>query len=151
MINTNIGSTGSLTVCLINGQANLTINVDVTSSTGIQYNYPGNLYTFSWGDGSPPTVLTLCQIEADNGQVTHIFTQASCGNNLVFQVTNDLCGNIGARQTSSAKVVVPPTNKFTVPATSCAGTAVTIPNQSDPGIDPNTCHHECQCFIYLVG
>ena len=51
VINTNIGSTGNLTVCLVGGQAILTINIDVTSTTGIQYNYPGNIYTISWGDG----------------------------------------------------------------------------------------------------
>jgi PKD repeat protein len=58
---------------------------------------------------------------------------------VVFQPSNIYCGNIGAAPSNSAKVVVPPTNLFVVPATSCAGTAVDIPNKSDPGIDPNTC------------
>ncbi len=139
VINTNIGSTGNLTVCLINGSGSLTINLDVTSSTGLQYNYPGNIYTITWGDGSPATVLTLCQIQALNAQITHTFTKASCGNAVVFQASNAFCGNIGAAPSNSAKVVVPPTNKFTVPPISCAGTPVVIANQSDPGIDPNTC------------
>lgn len=139
VINTNIGSTGNLTVCLINGQGTLSINLDVTSSTGLQYNYPGNVYTISWGDGSPNDVLTLCDIKSRNAQITHTFTKASCGNAVVFQASNAYCGNIGAAPSNSAKVVVPPTNKFTLPAAACAGTAITIPNQSDPGIDPNTC------------
>ncbi|MFI5163099.1 MAG: PKD-like domain-containing protein [Sphingobacteriales bacterium] len=137
VINTNIGSTGSLTVCLNNNQAPLTINVDISSATGIQFNYPGDVYTVSWGDGSPATVLTLCDIKNLNGQITHIYTKASCGNPVIFQASNDFCGPIGAAPNNTAKVVVPPTNKFTVPATACAGTALTIQNQSDPGVDPN--------------
>ena len=139
VINTNIGSTGSLVVCLINGQGQLTINLDITSLTGLQFNYPGNIYTITWGDGTPPSVLTFCQIKSTNGQVSHIFTQPSCGNTVVFTASNTFCGNIGAAPSNTAKVVIPPTNKFLLPATGCAGTALSIPNQSDPGIDPNTC------------
>ena len=58
---------------------------------------------------------------------------------MVFQASNSYCGNIGAAPSNTAKVVVPPTNLFTAPLTGCAGTAVTVPNKSDPGIDPNTC------------
>jgi hypothetical protein len=139
VINTAIGSTGSLTVCLVNGKGDLTINIDISSPTGIQYNYPGNLYTVTWGDGSPPTILTLCQIKALNGQVTHTFIQASCGNPVVFQASNSYCGNIGSAPSNDAKVIIPPTNLFKTPASACAGTAITINNASDPGIDPSTC------------
>jgi len=139
VINTAIGSTGSLTVCLVNGNGDLTVNIDISSSTGIQFNYPGNLYTITWGDGSAATVLTYCQIKAANGQITHTFTKASCGNTVVFQASNAFCGNIGSAPSNNAQVIVPPTNKFTIPATACAGTAITINNQSDPGIDPSTC------------
>ncbi len=139
VINTAIGSTGSLTVCLVNGQGDLTINIDISSSTGIQFNYPGNLYTITWGDGSAATVLTYCQIKAANGQITHTFTKASCGNSIGFQASNSYCGNIGSAPTNSASVVVPPTNIFVLQPTACAGTPVSINNTSDPGIDPKTC------------
>ncbi|MGZ3943400.1 MAG: PKD-like domain-containing protein [Mucilaginibacter sp.] len=139
VVNVGITTSGSQYVCLNNGQGVLTINVVTTTASGVQFNYPGDLYNITWGDGSS-TVATLCDLIASGGNVTHTYTQASCGNNLVFQVTNDLCGNIGARQTSSVAVVIPPTNVFTVPAASCAGTAVTIKNQSDPGINPNSCN-----------
>jgi large repetitive protein len=139
VVNVGITTSGSQYACLNNGQGMLTINVVITTASGVQYNYPGDLYNISWGDGTS-TIATLCDLVASSGNVTHTYTQASCGNNLVFQVTNDLCGNIGARQTSSVAIVIPPTNKFTVPASSCAGTAVTIKNQSDPGINPNSCN-----------
>ena len=64
VINTAIGSTGSQTICLINGKGDLTVNIDISSPKGIQFNYPGNLYTFTWGDVFPATVLTFCQIKA---------------------------------------------------------------------------------------
>lgn len=139
VINTAIGSTGSLTVCLVNGKGDLTINIDISSSTGIQFNYPGNLYTITWGDGSPATVLTYCQIKSLNGQVTHTFINPSCGNTVVFQASNVYCGNIGSAPSNDAQVMVPPTNDFKTPANACAGNAITIKNLSDPGIDPNTC------------
>jgi len=139
VINTAIGSTGSQTVCLINGKGDLTINIDISSPTGIQFNYPGNLYSFSWGDGSAPTILSFCEIKALNGQVTHTFTKASCGNAIGLQVNNVYCGNIGAPPTSQASVIVPPKNIFVLKPTACAGTPVTINNTSDPGLDAKTC------------
>ncbi|HVV54208.1 MAG TPA: PKD-like domain-containing protein [Mucilaginibacter sp.] len=139
VINTTIGSTGNLTVCLINGKGDLTINIDISSSTGIQYNYPGNLYTISWGDGSPSTVYTLCQIQALNGQLTHTFTKTSCGNTVVFKSSNIYCGQIGSSPSNNAKVIIPPKNSFTMPPVACAGSPVTITNTSDPGVDANTC------------
>ena len=151
VINTAIGSTGSLTVCLINGKGDLTINIDVSSPTGIQFNYPGNLYTLSWGDGSNPDVLTLCDIKAKNGQITHTFTKASCGNSVVFQASNLYCGNIGSAPTNNAKVIIPPTNLFKVAANGCTGVPIDIPNMSDPGIDPNTCAKNAKAlYTWLV-
>ncbi|MEO6849954.1 MAG: hypothetical protein ABI203_11185, partial [Mucilaginibacter sp.] len=151
VINTAIGSTGSQTICLINGKGDLTVNIDISSPKGIQYNYPGNLYTFTWGDGSPPTVLTFCQIKALNGLVTHTFIKASCGNNIVFQASNAICGNIGVAPSNPASVVIPPTNLFKIPATACAGTPLTIDNMSDPGIDPTTCAPNAKAlYTWLV-
>src|SRR6202012_2420528 len=78
VVNTSIGATGNPSVCLINGSAPLTYNIDISSATGIQNNYPGNTYTFTWGDGSTST-YTLCQIKALSGQITHNYTKSSCG------------------------------------------------------------------------
>ncbi|MGZ3928571.1 MAG: PKD-like domain-containing protein [Mucilaginibacter sp.] len=151
VINTAIGSTGSLTVCLINGSGDLTVNIDISSSTGIQFNYPGNVYTLSWGDGSAPDVLTLCQIKALNGKVTHTYIKPSCGNSVVFQASNAFCGNIGSAPSNDAKVIIPPTNIFTLPAVACAGQPLDIKNESDPGIDPATCLKNAKAlYTWLV-
>jgi large repetitive protein len=152
IINTSIGSTGNTSVCLINGKGDLTFNIDVSSPTGIQFNYPGNTYTFTWGDGSPSTTLTLCQIKAANGQITHTFTKPSCGfvsNGRVnefeidFQPSNIYCGNIGSAPSNYANVLVNPINSFLAPLTACAGSPVVITNTSVPGPDPNATTSTC--------
>jgi len=151
VVNTSIGATGSPSVCIQGGGASLTYNIDVSSPTGIQYNYPGNTYTFKWGDGTTST-YTLCQIVATNGEITHVFTKASCGitsNNhansfeIDFQAKNNYCGAIGSAPSNYAKVFIEPTNAFTMPPTACTGSTVTIVNSSSPGPDPNATTSTC--------
>lgn len=149
-INSSIGLSGNGTVCIApvpGGTAPLTYNIDITGVNGIQKNYPGNLYTFSWGDGTPNTILTLCDIIALNGQVTHPYTRESCSNasgqNGRFQVdiniSNPYCGNLGSPVTSYARILRTPTNAITggIPNI-CTGTTITFGNGSDPGVDPNS-------------
>lgn len=152
LIRNNIGSTGNGFVCLANGQGDLSFNIDVTSSTaGIQVNYPGNTYKLDWGDGTS-TTFTFCQLKALNGLVTHTFTLPSCGqtgNGIpnAFYVQNQAqspyCGQISAPPGVSAKVIKTPVTHFTSPAVACVGTALTIPNTSDPGPDPNATTSTC--------
>ncbi len=124
VVNSSIGATGNPSVCIESGSAPLTYNIDVSSGTGIQYNYPGNTYTFSWGDGSPNSVYTLYQIEALSGKITHQFTKSSCGitsnNNtnsfeIDFQSENAYCGKIGSAPSNYARIFIAPQNKFTGP------------------------------------
>jgi len=151
VVNTSIGATGSPSVCLQGGGASLTYNIDVSSPTGIQYNYPGNTYTFKWGDGTTST-YTLCQIIAANGQITHVFKSPSCGitsNNhansfeIDFQAKNNYCGNIGSAPSNYAKVYAEPINAFSMPSTACTGSSVNIVNTSSPGPDPNSVTSTC--------
>jgi large repetitive protein len=151
VVNTSIGATGNPSVCLVNGSAPLTYNIDVSSSTGIQNNYPGNTYTFTWGDGSS-SIYTLCQIKALNGQITHNYTQSSCGqtaNNNVnsfeidFKSENDYCGKIGSAPSNYAKVFVLPVNLFKGPTLGCTGSTEVFQNQSAPGPDPNATISSC--------
>ena len=65
IVNTSFGVTGSTAICLANG-GDLTFNVDITSPTGIQNNYPGTIYSIKWGDGAS-SKLTLCDIMAHGG------------------------------------------------------------------------------------
>ena len=146
VVNTSIGSTGSLNVCLASGSAPLTYNIDVSSPTGIEYNYPGNIYMFKWGDGTTST-YTLCQIEALNGQISHNYISSSCGLNpnasnpnsfeIDFKSENIYCGQVGSAPSNFAKVLIQPSNNFIAPTTGCTNTAVTFTNNSQPGPDPN--------------
>jgi PKD repeat protein len=151
-VSSSIGFTGNPTVCLTATGAPLTYNIDLTSLNGIQFNYPGDTYTFSWGDGST-SVFTLCQLKADSGRVTHVFTKPSCGlttNGQVnsfkidFQVANNYCGRIGSTQTSYAKIIIAPTAEASFPPVVCDSTAVTFINKSVPGPDPNSTVATCQ-------
>ncbi|MDB5024375.1 MAG: hypothetical protein JWP78_2130 [Mucilaginibacter sp.] len=152
LIRNNIGSTGNGFVCLANGQGDLSFNIDVSSITaGIQVNYPGNTYKLDWGDGTS-TIFTFCQLKALNGLVTHTFTLPSCGQtgngiSNAFYVQNQAqspyCGQVSAPPGVSAKVIKPPVTKFTAPGNACVGTALTIPNISDPGPDPNATTSTC--------
>lgn len=157
-VSTTIGFTGNPSVCVSGGVAPLTYNIDYTSATGIQNNYPGNTYNFSWGDGSASTALSLCQIKALSGLVSHIYTKPSCGNTVNGQVnafevdfsaSNTYCGKIGSLQTSYAKIVISPANYIAGPSgtgpptTACTGTAITFYNGSITGPDPNATTASC--------
>lgn len=160
IVNTTIGSTGDQTVCLDGGSAPLVNNIDISSPTGIQYNYPGNTYTFSWGDGTVNSTYTFCQIKALNGQITHIYKNSSCGltasngrtNSFSVNQTlqNPYCGTIGSPPTSFARVFPKPVNGFQGPVTACTGTPVSFINISLPGPDPNPTVSSCASNVNAV-
>ncbi|RYY23742.1 MAG: hypothetical protein EOP41_06285, partial [Sphingobacteriaceae bacterium] len=151
-LNTSFGTTGTNTVCLNNGMGQLSYTVDYTSPNGIQYNYPGNVYVVDWGDGSPQSIYTLCDIKNMNGVLSHPYTQPSCGSTsgnqtnsfqVNAQVSSKICGTLGSPITSYAKVVRPPTNSFTVPNSACLDEPVTFFNKSDPGQDASSTSANC--------
>jgi PKD repeat protein len=150
MVNNSFGASGSTTVCL-NGANKLSYNVDITSATGIQKNYPGMIYKVLWGDGAV-NELTFCDIKNSGGMISHNYIKTSCGNNVngqlnVFEVdlqpVNPYCGNVVTQVTVYAKVLAPPQNRFDAPLAGCANTEVTFVNTSYPGQDPNSTAPDC--------
>ncbi|MCJ8211543.1 PKD domain-containing protein [Mucilaginibacter sp. RS28] len=128
-------------VCLVNGVAVSSCITDIASSTGIQYNFPGTLYTIKWGDGTN-NVYTFAEIKAKNGIFTHTYSSSSCGLKDGQTVTNSFKVTLTASNTfcpSSAEIgtyqaiLQPPTNSITGPATTCTNTATIFTNSSFPG------------------
>lgn len=145
---TAFGTSGNNIVCLPLGS--LEFNVDITSPEGIQNNFPGDLYTITWGDNST-SVYTLCEIKALGGKVKHTYIRSSCGSTSVssagtiynafdvsINVSNAFCGNVGTPVSSSAKVVVKPINSFSFNNPGCTNADITFKNTSVLGENPNT-------------
>jgi len=153
VVNTSFGATGSNTVCLINGKGTLVYNMDISSANGLEKNYPGNIYSVDWGDGTN-TKYTYCQIAASNGQITHDYTTPSCGIQSnghlnVFPVnilvSSPFCGSVGTQVTSYAKVLQPPSNSFTGNgAYACLNVPVSFTNTSFPGDDATSQTSNCR-------
>lgn len=160
-----VTATGSNSVCLAaggSGGAALTYNISLTD---LAKNYPGNTYTVTWGDGGTST-YTYCDLINSAGAVSHIYTQASCGNlvtghnneyEVAIQPSNPLCPSIGTRVTTYARILLPPVNKFTGPLVngnlvSCTNTQVTFTNESYPGQDPATgnCDNQRARYTWYV-
>lgn len=143
-VNNGLTVTFAGPVCLIGGLARESFTIPyLNNGTSIKDNFPGDTYVVDWGDGTPKSVYTLCDIIANSGNIEHDYTRTSCGQpNNVFKVTcqpsSTYCGGlIGTQVSSSAAVVNIPTNKFTPPATGCTNVPITIDNGSDPGSDPS--------------
>jgi hypothetical protein len=136
---------GTPFVCIsAGGSGVLQFVMPITGPGGIANNYPGTTYTVNWGDGTS-TTFNYCQIVALGGNLTHTYTLPSCGQTSTSGATNSLtvvshaispyCGELASAATTSAKVIVTPITLFTAPSVACVGTALTIPNLSDPGPD----------------
>jgi PKD repeat protein len=145
---TAFANSGNTVVCIPLGL--LTFNVDVTSTSGIQNNFPGDIYTITWGDQST-SVYTLCEIVNEGGKVTHPYTTSSCGSvstssagtiynafDVSINVSNAFCGTVGTPVSSSAKVVVKPINDFAFNTPGCTNSDITFVNTSLLGENPNT-------------
>ncbi|RWY54198.1 PKD domain-containing protein [Mucilaginibacter gilvus] len=150
LVNNSFGASGSNQVCL-DGQTKLTYSVDINSPNGIQKNYPGLIYSVTWGDGLS-TNYTLCEIVATGGFIDHTYKKASCGNvanglQNVFQIdlqpTSPFCGKLGTPVTGYARVIEAPKNKIGYSETACTNTVVTFGNISIPGQDPNSTSFDC--------
>ena len=145
---TAFGTSGNNVVCLPMGY--LEFNVDITSTAGIQNNFPGDIYTITWGDQTT-TTYTLCDIKSLGGKVQHAYTKSSCGSvstssagtiynafDVSINVSNAFCGTVGTPVSSSAKVVVKPINSFAFNTPSCTNVDITFVNTSVLGENPNT-------------
>jgi PKD repeat protein len=130
--------------------------VDVTKTTGIGNNFPGNIYKLSWGDGDE-SLYTICDITASGNQVQHMYTESSCGKSVVLNgvpeynvfavnisIENPFCGRIGAAISTTAKVATKPDNRFLAPTTACTGSEVTFTNVSLLGENPLTNTSGCE-------
>ncbi|WP_082120665.1 PKD domain-containing protein [Pedobacter sp. BMA] len=151
---TAFGTSGNNIVCLPLGM--LTFNVDIVSPAGIQYNFPGDSYTITWGDQTT-SVYSLCDIKKSGGTVSHSYIRSSCGSvsttsagtiynafPVTINLSNSFCGTIGTPISSSAKVVVKPINAFSFNSPGCTNTDITFANTSVLGEDPNTNTPECK-------
>ncbi|HTK18966.1 MAG TPA: PKD-like domain-containing protein, partial [Mucilaginibacter sp.] len=123
------------------GMATLTFGVPFSGAIGINNNYPGTLYTVSWGDGTT-SVLDYCDIVQAGGLLSHDYTAPTCGSGTPLQVicqpSTPYCGSLTAPSTTTAKIIITPTVDFGLPAIACVGTAITVPNNSRPGPDYST-------------
>jgi len=149
-VNTSFGVSGNSNICLTGG-GSLVYNVDITSTVGIQNNFPGLIYNVNWGDGTTSAYI-LCDIVTAGGKISHIYTKESCGNNpngqansfeVDFQPNNPYCGKTGTQVTSYAQVITSPKNIIGVPIAACVNTLVTFANNSDPGQDPKSSTFSC--------
>jgi len=150
---TAFASTGNPVLCL--PSADFTFNVDVTSVSGIQNNFPGDIYSITWGDQTAST-YTLCEIIRNNGQIKHTYSRSSCGSvstssagtiynafDVSINVLNNFCGKIGTPVSSSAKVVEKPKNDFSFTPIGCTNADIPFVNTSTLGENPETNTAEC--------
>ncbi|TKC12303.1 PKD domain-containing protein [Pedobacter polaris] len=141
--NTSFTTSNSSVVCLPGGS--LQYFIDVSSSTGIQNNFPGNTYTINWGDNTS-NVYTFCDLQG--GTVNHSYTQSSCGQpNNAFNVniqTATICGNIGNGVTATATVVEITENRIGGPLNGCVNGNNVFTNNSILGQSPSSTAPNCQ-------
>lgn len=160
--NTTFGFSGSGPACLSGTGAAVTYNLDYQSPDGLQYNYPGTIYNINWGDGSNSDV-TICDIIAAGGHLTHNYLQSSCGQRDGSTVTNKYKVTLTVQNTfcsSSSSIygqqpiLTPPTNSFTLPAAACTNTVVTVANTSYPGqsisVTTSTCTDNAATYSWFV-
>ena len=149
VVNTAFSTTGAGLVCLPLGQ--LSYGVDVETPSGIQRNFPGNVYHITWGDQTQDD-YSICQLLA-NRTVTHNYTKSSCGSSFnnkqnVFGINistvSPFCGTIGQPLSTSAKVVNVTKNDFEGPNTACINTAVIFRNTSIPGQNQDDNSVDCE-------
>ncbi|MGY4536426.1 PKD repeat protein [Mucilaginibacter sp. UYNi724] len=150
----SIGNADNATPCANGSPAVFPLVIDDGQGNGFKYNYPGLTYKVTWGDGTS-TTYRYCDIIANGNAISHVFTKASCGNNVgtlknVFRVElapfNDYCGSTSVLPgVAYIRVVTPANTDFTHPIAACLGSQVTFnPNISDPGQDPNNNTSDCK-------
>jgi large repetitive protein len=122
--------------------------VNISANGGIANNYPGTIYTISWGDNASE-VYTHCQLIARNGALSHQYLNNSCGLSIVAGNTtiyNAYQVNIEAENvcpegsftpiTTYAKVWSQPEADFINPLFACINVPVTFINTSSGNSAP---------------
>ncbi len=158
-ISSNFGSTSGEPVCLgSNGQGVLIYTI---ATSAIRNNYPGDLYTVNWGDGTS-SQYTLCDLLANGGNLSHPYTRTSCGTTSnghinSFQVdalvSSLICGSLTSPLTTYAQVITQPTNGFTTDhQTACLNVPVVFNNTSDPGKDASSqdCKNNNALYTWII-
>lgn len=143
----------SASACLPSGSntpAVLTYMINVAS---LQNNFPGDTYQVNWGDGTPASVYTICDIVSANGAINHSYYNSSCGQPndvfaVVIQPKSPYC-TISTTVSSTATISTPPVNIIDGPANhaACSNTPISFSSaNSDPGKDPNSPSGTCNTF-----
>lgn len=150
-VNNGLIASGSTSDCLLNGKVVRSYQIDKDSPDGIEKNFPGLIYSVTWGDGTSSN-YTLCDIVTADGKVSHTYTKSSCGNVAngeanVFQVnflpTSPYCAGLVRPLSAYASIVQPPSNKISAPKSGCTDSVMTFINSSIPGQDPNSSSFDC--------
>jgi PKD repeat protein len=115
--------------------ANISYSMDVTGVNGIQNNYPGTIYRFTWGDGTVEE-MRHCELINNGGVVNHSYKQTSCG-----QPPIDI-GN-GITITNSFRVSSTATNQFCVNSAVTSTTYTKIYSRPIAAIDPTSATAAC--------
>ena len=145
-------NTGSETVCL---PGIIEYSIESSSPSGVQNNFPGNVYRVDWGDGSS-IIYTIWQLKALNNKISHLYTSSSCGQQVAtntntyynvfginLQQLSPYCQVVGPAGIGYAKVITPPENRFSPNTVACLNTELTIFNTSISGEDPSSNSPEC--------
>ena len=142
--NLSLQTSGSNEICLPDTKI---YTVNTSDNGGIKLNYPGTLYTFNFGDGTPNETYTHCELIENGGKVEHNYTKTSCLQPPVaisvnetqynaFKVnvtaTNPFCQNF-TPITTFAKVFEKPLASFTRPEFGCVNTTISFTNNSNTG------------------
>lgn len=126
-----VGSVGSTTAC---GPVEFCFNL-----FNYQANHPSTVYTIDYGDGSPTITVNHPSLLSN---YCHTYTNSSCPNNFytfTITATNGCASSIAT--VSPVKVGAPPAALFTAtPQPACAGSAVTMVNQSFNGYGLSNCN-----------
>ncbi|MCE3281490.1 MAG: cell surface protein [Chitinophagaceae bacterium] len=145
--NLSLQTAGSNEICLPDTKE---YTINTTAAGGIKNNYPGTIYTINWGDGNT-TTYTHCQLMTINGAVDHEYTQTSCGQPAITDITpnqynafrvsvtasNQFCSNSFTPISSFAKVWERPEANFINPTYGCLNTNITFTNTSQVGLSGN--------------
>lgn len=142
--NLSLQTAGSNEICLPDLKE---YTINTTAVGGIRNNYPGTVYNIDWGDGTS-TSYTHCELIANNGSVSHLYTATSCGRPAITDITpnqynafrvnvtaqNQFCSNSFTPISSFAKVWDRPIANFSNPIFGCVNTNITFTNTSLAGL-----------------
>lgn len=141
--NLSLQTDGSPAICFPDSK---TYTLNTSTNGGIGNNYPGTLYTISWGDGSPNVIYTHCELMAAGGTISHQYNQSSCGKQAQVGTSiyyNAYMVNIDAQNvcpagsfnpiTTYAKVWTRPKADFNNPLFGCVNRSIIFQNTSTAG------------------